>query len=176
MTSATAQKKGPAEVAASQDRGSNNSQTGKSMNSAGNSTAASASATLTATVDVDTMSVLGSRQMLALYDAFSNAAEALHGVMTQPRCHGDGHKLNAAGEILDRLYEFMCDCRTQLVDAAKQATSDDPTRNEERLFLILRHEASMADGLAELAAMASAFVVEQQNIEWDHRQGRKVAA
>lgn len=148
------------------------------MNSAGNSTAAAAPATLTATVDVNTMTVLGSRQMLALYDAFSNAAEALHGVMIQPRCQMDdqGFKLNAAGDIVSDLVEFMYLCRDRLVQVAKHSKSESPTANEERLFLILQHEVRLRDGLAELASMASAFVVEQQNVEWDHRHGRKVAA
>lgn len=133
---------------------------------------------ITATFDPGTLASMDVTAREALYEACHLAASALHGVMLQPRCDRSDveSRLNPAGIFIAEMVEFFSLAMDVLVKAERGRKEADPMDNERHLFLLLRHEARMVDDLATLAAMASQFVVEQQNCEWAARHGRKAVA
>ena len=174
--SALQKAKGPAEVAASAPSHGSQSRKGNT-NMDTNSTAAADTATITVSFDIGITSDMDVCARRALYDAFYLASEAIQGVMSQPRCYEDNDKyLNSAGCFLDHLSEFFGHCTDALIKSERERKDVDPGDNERRLYLLLRHGAQMCDDLPTLAAMASRFVVEQNDCERDAKHGRKALA
>lgn len=167
----TSQRKGPAEVAASPSHGSNIPAKGKPMNTATDTT----TEPITATFDAGRLDDMDIDARCAVYDAFHLAAEILHGVMLQPRSQRTSEQ-NGASRIISELVEFFGLAMDVLVARERERREATPAENERHLFLLLRHEARMADDLAVLAAMATQFVVQQQEVEWDARHARKAVS
>jgi hypothetical protein len=154
-----------------------NQQRKNDMNLQTDTTKAAKPATIPVSFNVDITADMDASARRALYDAFYLASEAIQGVLIQPRCYvDDGSELNGAGRYLDCLSDFFGHCTDALIKSEKNRKDADPTDNERRLFLILRHEAHMVDDLAMLAAMAARYVCEQNDCEWDAKHGRKAVA
>lgn len=166
MTTNLKNEKGPASVGALPDPGSNKPYEGIEMNMHDTITDKPAAAILAMSIDSDRMAdECDADAQMALFNAFSMAADVLNNFTNQPLCMsetGDGY--NQAGEILIELVEYFDKLKTRLIEDAKARPCADPRDNIKRMFMILANEVAYMDEMEKVASMASHFVYEQTGL------------
>lgn len=97
------------------------------------------------------------RELVALYKSLSMVADLVAATLCQPRMFADKERVgyNAAGQVMDRFCDSIDRTRKQIIEAAARLAPTEQDEANERAFLLLEHECSLAEDLQAFVAVAS---------------------
>ncbi|MDX0615130.1 hypothetical protein GOD03_11605 [Sinorhizobium medicae] len=160
--------KGPAEAATSPSHGSTNPEKDKEMNEVHAITSASADlahrdplaprGSLSCDIDMAKLRKMSMRELHDLRSALHSMSEITAAFSCQGRFSSNDGNYNAAGDVIEDLYEFLSRYECALINVAKAAKPTASRDVEWRAWTILSSEADCADELAPFAVIASEAV------------------
>lgn len=107
------------------------------------------------------MSGFEGTQWEAAYDALTLAINGMQGIENQPRCSGSRGLLNAAGDYLDCLSEFLHLERTRLMENLRLYRPTMDVDKARRACLLMKYEAECGElSMSDMAAYALSLTSE----------------
>lgn len=162
--------KGPAATAIAPDHGSTIPGKEKEMNTEQPITALDGRPACCVTIDqIDKMTMSERR---SYYDALRLAESALGGIICQPRFIVErSHSLNAAGETVDALHDFLLRSIDLLIKRTRDVQPTDVHEAENKAWIILMYEAECSDALPAFVTVAAQQAAALSEAEFHARHG-----
>ncbi|MBB3288747.1 MULTISPECIES: hypothetical protein [unclassified Rhizobium] len=120
------------------------------------------------------------KELNALYDAIEVITSTLCGIVSQPKFFSND-ALNAAGEEVERLLNYLGNYQTAVVDTVETAEleGDDPIETEARAWTLIKFSARCEDNLYQFAKLVGEEVANLSTAEhratWNEKMARAKA-
>lgn len=113
-------------------------------------------------LDLSRLLSLRGDQLLAVYDALSDARAAVLGVANQPRCRRRGSEITDGGDLLHEVAEWLDSALERVVAAAEGRPHEDKDDSEWCAWLGVKHQVSLTDDLDDLIAFTSGVAMQHR--------------